>query len=608
MKRRGHLFLGVLLAYVLAAAGAGSAPAPSSTKPSTWTPKSATDESEKKGSHIYNGVRDTGQFLPDTTWLIRVGPRQIVAKEFVDLYFDSYAEYRPSADSLGRLEFMKSLVNREVMALVAKEVDRPLGFEDRAVMREYSQRALSNVLLQRAVLDSVVVTDDELQKVYLQTGYEQRFRQILFADMATAIKVREDLVKGKIGWANAFPKYNQRKQPGELGDLGFITRDKLDIAIRFELYGLKPGEYSRPFEDPEGIHVVQVTERRNISRLAMNAIRPLLDRQVRDVKVAVRSTKLQDDLRKRFGVTYDSANVNFVASHFTPTMEMSKGGPLSGLTFSGRIPAFEPADTARVLARHQGGQLTLGGFLHHYRGIPPILRQPVHTPPLLRSEIDAVVLEPYRAQVALEMGLDKDPLVVSMLENRKERIQVEHLYEDSVNSKVFLSPEQRHKYYKDHITQFVTYPSIRFAILVGANKAASDSLMARLRAGEKPEAILRADSLAGIKRGSIKTQTQNDEGAPYHQQIFEDLKVGQVESYGPDEDGQYVVLNPVEFIQGRQLSYDESERYIDESLQNIESERLLNAFIARHSKRYPIATRPEKLMQLRWIDPASNPS
>jgi len=536
--------------------------------------------------------------------MVRVGPRSIGAKDFVDLYFDSYAEYRPSSDSLGRVEFMKSLVNREVMALVAHEIERPLGFEDRAVMREYSQRALSNALLQRAVLDSVKVTDEEIQAVYVQGGYEQRFRQIMFTDMGTATKVREDLVKGRIGWANAFPRYNKKKNTGELGDLGFIQRDKLDVAIRFQLYALKPGEYSQAFEDPEGIHIVQVTERRKKSQPALTGIRPLLERQVRDIKVAVRSTRLADELRTRFGVTYDSTNVAFASNLFAPSMKLESGS-LSGISFSGKIPSFAPADTGRVLARHQGGQLTIGGFLHHYRSIQPILRQPVNTPLLMRGEIDAIVLEPYRAQVALERGLDKDPMVVSVVERRKERILVEHLYEDSVNSKVWLTPAQRHKYYEDHITQFVTYPSIRFAVLVAANQKASDSLIARLRSGEKAEAILRADSLAGLKRGSIKTQTSNDEGAPYHQQIFEDLKIGQVEAFGPDDGGQFIVLNPLEFIQGRQLSYQEAERYVDESLQNIESEKLLNAFIARHAKRYPIQTRPEMVMRLRWVDPAS---
>jgi hypothetical protein len=336
-------------------------------------------------------------------------------------------------------------------------------------------------------------------------------------------------------------------------------------------------------------------------------LRPLIEKQVRDVKISMRSSGLADEMRRRFGVTYDSTNVAFASREFAPSVK-TEAGSLTGITFSGKLPRFEPADTSRVLARHQGGQLTIGGFLHHYRSIPPVLRQPVNTRLLMRGEIDAIVLEPYRAQVAIERGLDQDPLVVTLVDRRKERILVEHLYEDSVSSKVWLTPQQRRKFYDDHLAQFITYPSIRFAIFVASNQQAADSLVARLRAGEKPEAILRADSLAGLKRGSIKSQTSNDEGAPYHQQIFEDLKIGQVEAFGPDDGGQFVVMNPLEFVQGRQLSYQEAERYVDESLQNIESERLLNAFIERHSKRYPIRTRPELVMLLRWVDPASSSS
>ena len=43
---------------------------------------------------------------------------------------------------------------------------------------------------------------------------------------------------------------------------------------------------------------------------------------------------------------------------------------------------------------------------------------------------------------------------------------------------------------------------------------------------------------------------------------------------------------------------------IDESLQNLESERLLKAFIERHRKRYPIATRPDLVMRIRLVDPS----
>jgi len=538
--------------------------------------------------------------------MIRVGPRTIRAREFVDTYFDSYAEYRPPSDSAGRIEYMNNLVNREVMALEALKINRPLSFEDRATMREYSQRVLSNTLLQRAVFDSVNVTDAEARRVYDQMGYENRFRHMLVKDYATALKVYNDLKSGKIGWANAYPKYNLYKSDtGELGDMGFVSRDKLDPVIRIGLYDLKPGEFGLPFEDPQGWHVIQVTERRKMQRVAYEGIQTLLKSQVFELKASTLSTKLTDRVRAEHGVVYNDTNLVWASSRFTASREFGREGVMTSMKFSGRIPHFDEADTSRVLARYEGGQLTLGAFLAHYRGIQPLLRQPVNTPTLLRNEVDTIVLEPFRAQLALEMGLDKDPLAVAQISRRKEALLVDHLYEDSVGSKVWLTPEMRKKYYQDHIAQFVTFPEMRFAIFATKTKGETDSLMARLRAGEKPEAILLADSLRKVKRGSIQSQTQNQEGLPYHTQLFEELKPGDIQSYGPDEEGAYIVINPLQYKQGRQLSYAESEKWVDESLQNIEADRMLQAYLARHRPKYPIETHPERVMQLLWIDPAS---
>jgi hypothetical protein len=81
------------------------------------------------------------------------------------------------------------------------------------------------------------------------------------------------------------------------------------------------------------------------------------------------------------------------------------------------------------------------------------------------------------------------------------------------------------------------------------------------------------------------------------------MRPGQIEIDGPDKQGQYVVLQELSFTPGRQLSYDESSAMIDESLQNIESEKLLKAFIARHKKRYPVESRPDLVMRIKLVDP-----
>src|ERR1700693_2722653 len=78
-----------------ASPAAASAPAPAAV---TLDPN--TFRSPKLRGWI-NDTPDTGQFLPDSVWLLRVGPRMTTAGDYVREWFNSYPEYRPMQDSTG---------------------------------------------------------------------------------------------------------------------------------------------------------------------------------------------------------------------------------------------------------------------------------------------------------------------------------------------------------------------------------------------------------------------------------------------------------------------------------------------------------------------------
>jgi hypothetical protein len=222
----------------------------------------------------------------------------------------------------------------------------------------------------------------------------------------------------------------------------------------------------------------------------------------------------------------------------------------------------------------------------------------------LRSSVDATVFEPYMAELALRRGLDKDSLAVAMIEKRREEIMVDHLYRDSIMTRVWVTPAERQKYYRDHLNGYVTFASVQFGAIVRGSKAGADSVAARLRAGVSPASILREDSLRGVTSGSIQQRRQNEGGTPYHKLLFEELKPGQVAVEGPDKSGDWLVLQLLSFDPGRQLSYEEAQHYVDESLQNIKSERLLKAFLARHRKRFHVEAHPKLVMRIRFVDPS----
>ena len=193
-----------------------------------------------------DGVRDTGQLLPDTAVLARVNDQTITARDFVEAYFEAYPVDRPASDSSGRAEFLNTMINKVILDNKIAAINRPMGFEDRLVMREYTQRVLSNTLFQRMVLDSLRIGEDEVRQVYSQHGRQVHLRQILLPTREAAELVRAQLVGGKIKWNDAVRRYSiaANKQQVPDGDAGWMMRGGLGYETGTALFTLTPGQIS----------------------------------------------------------------------------------------------------------------------------------------------------------------------------------------------------------------------------------------------------------------------------------------------------------------------------------------------------------------------------
>lgn len=545
-------------------------------------------------------------FLPDSFVICRVGSRITRVSDYIRSYFDSYIEDRPKSDSAGRVTFLDNIVAKDVLGQVALAINRPLRFEDRATMREFEVRALSNALYRTSVMDSLQVTDQDVAREYETFKSECRLRHILFADQATAIRTRLALQRGQTLWQQAYDRYSlsKGKDKGPDGDLGWAVRGGSTLELGRKVFLLNAGSISEPIEEAGGgWNLVQVVEKRAGTPPSIDAVSSFIRSQLEAERTGARARVVRDLVRDQIGMVYDSTNIAWASKFFQPTQRVERdenGQP--NIVFNTTLPDFEDRDSSRVLARYKDGVFTLGRFMHLMLDIQPLIRPNVDTPESFRDQLDAFAFEPYMAQVAVARGLDRDSTVVSQIAKKREEILVEHLYSDSVLARVNVDPRARRKYYEDHVKDFVTYASVRFAALWAESRPAADSLAARLRRGERAEDIIRADSLLGIQRGSVQTRAQNEHG-PYQKVLFEELRPGQLTVDGPDKLGHFAVVQKIEDVPGRQLSYEEASGYIDESMQNQVSERLLKELVARHKKKFKIESHPELVMRIRLVDP-----
>jgi transposase len=549
----------------------------------------------------------SGPFLPDTAVLASVDGKPIRVREYIGKWFKT-VEYRPHPDSTGRVEFLNTMIDKEVLGAVARASNRPLSFEDRSVMREFTERALSNVLFQRAVVDSVrEPSEAEIRRVYEQMKYGVRLRRMLFSDRDQAERVRADLARRKVTWAAAAARYaDVTRAMGSDSSARWFSRMLLPPRTAQVIFELQPGAISPVINEDLGYAVYHVLERREVKPPSWAVYRGRIRDELRTLQVDAYREEMLEAMRKRAGVTHDTTNIRWAASQFAAPLTTKEGEHGPAIEINEVLPEFRAADTARVLARHPNGAISLGRFMELYRAMPSLMRPPVHTAEAFRVQVDVFLLEPTSAEMAKERGLERDPMTVAMVEGRREELLVEHLYADSILARVApITDAMRRKYYQENTGKFMTYPKVEYAMFQVGSRPAADSLAADLRAGISADDILRKDALAGRQRGVIEERSSEDHGRPYEKLLFGELRPGQVSVEGPSREGRYDIIQLRTFDPGKQLSYEEGERYIDETLRGIESEKLLKAFLQRHRRQARIEAHPELVMQIRLVDSSS---
>jgi len=358
---------------------------------------------------------------------------------------------------------------------------------------------------------------------------------------------------------------------------------------------LPVGSISPVLKDSTWFSVYKVLDQREQGK----AVRASATQELRNQEIAKRAEQVSARYRKEIKMTIDSSNVAWVAKQFPHQV----GGTANQVVIDVSVPKIPAADTARILATSSAGRVTVGRLLEYYRALPDLQRPSLDTPETVRQTIDVILLEPYYERTAREMGLDKDPMAISLIERRREELLVEHLYQDSIMSKIFIPPADRRKYYKDRQHQFVTAPNAEFAVFGSATRKGADSVVARLRGGESASQILRADSLGGRKRGMIRRERQDEQGKEYHKLVFEELKPGETTVVGTEATGGFTVVHLISLDSGREVPFEEADAQIDEYLTNEAAEKLFAAFLERHKRKIKPQSHPEWVMRVRLVDP-----
>lgn len=180
------------------------------------------------------------------------------------------------------------------------------GLKDEKELKELLKPQL---LIEKAGMKDVKVTDNELQEYYDNLKTEIKARHVLVADENTAKDVKSKLDSGAKfeDVAKEFSTDPGTKDKG--GDLGWFGTGMMVPEFEEAAYALKVNEISAPVQSQHGWHVIQLTEKKEkepfdkmkkdieyqvkLSKLDTTAIQKVLDKELKAANVKIEDKDLE---------------------------------------------------------------------------------------------------------------------------------------------------------------------------------------------------------------------------------------------------------------------------------------------------------------------------
>ena len=552
-----------------------------------------------------DGVPDTGQFLPNSEILATIGDRRVRVIDYRVGYFGLSGQNRPGTDSLGRAEFLTNMIRKDVLGLRALQAGYKLNFEDRAQIREIHNTVISNRLFEREVLVNEAVPEDSIRYVYDLYKYDIRARLLFFTDRGEALTALESLRKKKLRWEALAATHTPPAYAATKGEVPFTHFEDLPLDLSLGLWPLPVGGISDLIYSATGYQIVQVLERKPRPVPAYEFLRNTIQARFDDFHSNVKKRRIINEAKQGMDAVYDSTHIAWTSRQFSPAVVVGSENFGQSITIDENVPEIAPADTGRVLVTFKNGRISVGTLLHAYTDLPPVMRPSLTTAERVADYADAIMLAPRMIELAVQRGLENDPIVKRAVANKTEELLVTKMVEDSVFTRVMVSPKERKDYYEKNRNGFITYAKVRYAIIVRDTRAEAEAIKARIMAGEKATDIVRADSLRGEVRTGIREQSEGEHDA-LNKLLFEELRPGQAQVLGPDSKNAFACFALLEYDPGRQLSYAEVEGIVDESVRNLKAEAALNAFVDRLKAGIPITARYDLLMRVMLVTPTEN--
>jgi len=246
--------------------------------------------------------------ISDPHVVAQIGDAKIMDKDIDAILSQIPEPYRARyATPEAKREIVTRMAEVRMMAMEAKKRkidERP----ETKLKLEYIVDQILAKDLEESTIDAIQITDADITKYYndnkdkFVVGPRVKVRHILVEKEEDAKAILAELKKGADFAALAKAKSKCPSAPRG-GDLGWVTKGRMDPDFEKAAFALKKGEMSGVVKSSFGYHIILCDDKDEAKEKPMDEIKPIVERQIKRERREEAVNKLKEEVKKAYPVT-----------------------------------------------------------------------------------------------------------------------------------------------------------------------------------------------------------------------------------------------------------------------------------------------------------------
>lgn len=534
---------------------------------------------------------DPHAYCQSTDTLAVIGDKVITTGEFIR----DYSEKINSTGLTDRIEtrskYLQNLIDDELLIAGAKKIGLDKSPEAKSEYKRIHTQELLNAFSVKHISPGIKVSDSDLKNLFAKLNTKIKVSHIYAPEKAKADSLFKVLQTGKSFEEIARENFDDPSLKETGGSLGYISVDEMDPDFERTVFMMKPGQISAPVKTVKGYSIIRVEDVKSNPLLTETEFLKAYNR----LKTFARKRAYEDAAKKFASMLREKLNTRLNNGITAKLFRSFNADP--GKIFMENQEGIDKADLSEIAVFTSAGNWSLNRLLDSFKTVTDKQWKWIRTRENFEDFIYGLVNRDYMVNKALEEKLDANQDFLQKVNFNFDSYLLA-AFEKQLTAQIIIPQDYVKSYYEENKKLIMTELMLRLSSILLENKSASDSAAALLKSGhafEDVSAEFSIQKFTAERGGDMGYFAEKDLGFL----ADEVLKLKPGEWAGPfNDDGKYIYLKCTAIKNPEIISFEKSEKQIEEQLITLKWFDLRNVYVQKLKKEIAVKYFSEKLKKI----------